>query len=356
MNENRSDMIADETIPKEKFDHIFHLDWMIPVGINIFLTVVTMWMLISLIHYGVKMEKWKKSSGRHSDKLNAGVVYSFVIVCAIMCLLRYIASLLFMNIGFEEGKDLFCDIVADIAYASYALVLSSVVFFLWFRQRNFYANKMFGIVYSFWIRILSFGSIFVIACLGIFVVVYNVFPLNYKSSKHGCVYQPNSSLQPSYWISAVVIITTNHITMLGLFAYALIHLKRLESNELEGPRTSCDRRTERTNSDMEKKSLKNAKRSVEKSVYGSRISSTAIPGSSKKIQVILKKTLFFAILSIASDILAQVVAQYIVDPEGHRRISFVIFDINAFLNLLCLMMSFVTFKDMLVSPCMKRNY
>ena len=343
------------TLQTNEHNRTEELDWIIPVATNIFLFVATLWVLVSLIHYGIKTKKWKKRRGTTSEKLNAGTVYSFVIVCAVMCLFRYSTSLVLMNIGFNDKEDLLCDVAADVAYGSYALVLYSGAFFLWFRQRNFYASRMFDVVYSLWIRVLSFGSIFVIVFSGISVIAYNIIPMNYHSSKYGCVYKPNTNLQTSYWISAVTIIVVNHLVLVGLFVYALIYLKRLDDKAIDGKAKASNKNNEKRCIETEKQTLESAKRSLANSAYGSRISSSSLPGSSNKIKIILQKTLTFALLSISCDILIQVVAHYIVNRDSHRRVSLILFDVSAFLNLLFLLMSFVTFKEMLTSPCLKSN-
>ena len=329
---NNSSQVNNEnhTFPSA-LEHMQRVDWIIPVTVNIALTICTAWILISLIHYGIKTQKWRALPMKSiSEKLDIGLTYTFVVVCAVMCLLRFGVSLVFMNIGFSDDQDGLCESVADAAYWAYGFVLYSVVYFLWFRQRVFYTNRMLNVNYGIPIRIFSFSSAIIITLFGLFVLVYNTFPQNYHASKEGCVFQPTDSKPLKYWILAIVIIICSHICMLGLFVFALKHTQTAQKKFLSKVVPAG----------------KNENGSSSKAV---RLSTT------KQIKYILKKTLVFAIISISCDIFIQVFAQYVVRRERHRRVSHVVFDFNAFLNLLFSILSFVRYKELLLSPLLKQQ-
>ena len=345
--------------------HLHRVDWIIPVTGNIFLTIVTSWILVSLIHYGVRTGKWRKiQSSNFAEKLNVGLTYTFVVVCAISCILRFIVSLIFMNIGFSKDQDGLCESIADAAYCSYALVIFSVVFFLWFRQRAFYTNRMLNIHYGVYIKISSYATIAIIVSFGLFVTVYNSFPKNYFTTNFGCIYKPNSSHQSSYWITAVVIITFSHITLLSLFAFALKHAQFDCNNDrkIEFGRQRCSEMNESGTCAKNSKQIKSVRTVSRIFTFseGSSNENDTTPNwrrkqSNKKIERILKKTLIFAILGICGDIFVQVFTEYVLNPDGHRRLSYMIFDTSAFLNLLFVILSFVNYRDMMLSPILKRN-
>ena len=383
------------------------IDWAIPVTINAVLTTVTIWILISLIHYGIKTKKWRNVRQSNHEKLNAGAVYASVLVCSIMCLLRYAVSMTAMNTGFGINKNEICDKVADFAYCSYALVLFTVAAFLWFRQRTFFINNMLNVSYKVWTKILSFLSIFLIAGLWIFVLIYNTTPMSYRSTKKGCIYQPDKNIKTFYWMIAAGGIVAVHLGLVGLFAYALLRVKATIPLNLK-IRKRFSSTSSKTSSRESRKSIQTEsisiayteaqqnpsspkdKQTFPLSVIETRrqsvnskflpikrsekvsmtefvpvlptkahhttrtttktktnLKTTARESNSKKIKTILTKTFIFALVSILCDVFIQVFANYIIDPRGHRRLSHMVFDINSFLNLIFIVFSFDTAKQML---------
>ena len=321
------------------------VDWIIPVAINIILTVITIIIFISLIHYGIKTKKWQNIRRSDHEKLHAGAIYGSVVLCSVMCVFRYASSMAAMNTGFEIGKDQLCDRIADLAYCSYALILFCIGSFLWLRQRIFFVNNMLNVIYQAWIKVISFSSFFLLIGLWLFVVIYNIAPLTYKSTKQGCIYKPDDDVKDVFWIIGSAVLVAVQFGLLGLFAYALLSVKSNGNNENRCEHNENDKRSNSiksvtvvsTTAQQERNSNTNKKVKVNK-METSKL---------RKIKLILIKTLVLAILSIFSDIFIQVFATYIIDPNGHRRWSHMIFDLNTFINLLFLVFSFDAVGKML---------
>ena len=321
------------------------VDWIIPVAINIILTVITIIILISLIHYGIKTRKWQNIRRSDHEKLHAGAVYGSVLLCSVMCVFRYASSMAAMNTGFGIGKNQLCDRIADLAYCSYALVLFCIGSFLWLRQRIFFVNNMLNVSYKVWIKVISFSSFFLLIGLSLFVIIYNIAPLTYKSTKQGCIYKPNDDVKDVFWLIGSGVLVVFHFGLLGLFAYALLSVKSNRNNENRCKYNKNDKRWNSIKSVMvvstiaqqERNSKTNKKMKVNKMETS----------NFRKIKLLLIKTLVLAILSILADIFIQIFANYIIDPNGHRRWSHMIFDINTFINLMFLVFSFNTAKQML---------
>ena len=325
--------------------HTEQVDWIIPVAINIILAVITIIISISLIHYGIKTKKWQNIRRSDHEKLHAGAIYGSVVLCSVMCVFRYASSMAAMNTGFGVGKDQSCDRIADLAYCSYALVLFCIGLFLWLRQRIFFVNNMLNVSYKVWIKVISFSSFFLLIGLWLFVIIYNTVPLRYKSTKQGCIYQPDDDVKDVFWLIGSAVLVAVQFSLLGLFAYALLNVKSNRNNENRCEHDKNDKSSssinsvtvESTTAQQEQNSKNNKKVKVNKTKAN----------NLRKIKIILIRTLVLAILSILADIFIQVFATYIIDPNGHRRWSHMIFDINTFINLLFLVFSFNAAKQML---------
>ena len=334
------------------YDRTEHLDWIVPVTINIILTIVTIWILISLIHYGVKTKKWRHIQ-RKSDVLNAGLVYSSVILCAAMCLLRYAISLAFMNVGYNENDEEICNMLGDAVACAYALSTTFATLFLWFRQRAFYSNRLLNVNYSKIVKVFSVLSI-VIIILYTVVVFAIIIPQNsLTSSPIGCV-RRSSTEDNGYWIFGIVGALFTQPTLIGLLAYALLRAKSFQKASIKARRGK-----QMSSGDLVNTVSKNDPENTTSSEQAqtSRSASTEElsrrPKSSDKIRTILQKTIIFGVTSIICDFLIQGFANFAVMPSEHRRIVNVLYDANVFLNLLYLIFSFVTYKDILISPLKK---
>ena len=197
-----------------------NFDWIFPVSCDLLFLASGIWILTSLVHYGIKNKRWKHPVSRsHCDKLNSGRIYSSVVVCAVLCNFSFAGQLLFNNIGFGPNHDTLCEYVGDINNAIFAQCLFSVQVFLWLRQRAFYTNRMLNVNYSKSVKVISFFSIIVIFIIDVVITVLYTYPNNRKSSLNGCILHSNIPME--YTVTILVGILLGQATFFGLFAYAL---------------------------------------------------------------------------------------------------------------------------------------
>ena len=347
------------------YDHTKQLDWIIPVAVNLMLMVITLWLLLSLIHYGIKTRKWSRSG--QSDKLNAGLIYTSVLVCAGTCMVRYGASLVYMNIGFDRGSSELCDAVADAAVCLYALVLFSVYLFLWFRQRVFYTTYVVRSSFSDVFSFFSSGSIGMIFVAGVCAAVLNVLPNNHRSSTYGCIYTPDEAQRIGYWISVAVAVFLGQAVLLALFIYPLQRIFNLcppfpTLSQTTNSRKVIFRRSRKITQQQQASirpvitSVTEQSQSTDNNQsFAMKLSPSFRRATTSRVSQILRRTFIFAVVSLSSDIFLLVFSNYIVKARGNRRVPSMIYDINSFLNLLLVVLSFVQYKEMVTSTSCKRK-
>ena len=354
------------------YERVKRPDWIVPVTINVILIVIMSYLLVAIIYYGLKTGKWKRYDLNSVDNnLNAGMVYTCLVYCDIMCLMRCIISQIHMNVGFKEGDSTLCEPVADAAFIAYALVLWSVFMLLWFRQKAFYTNRMLSIGATRSVRFLSFGSIVLITIAGLGYVLFFTIPTNYHFSPMGCIYVAGGALRVSYGIYAIAVVFVAQTMLLCLFIYPLweIRSKPLTKIKKNHFRKKENRTTDRKSSNFslpftettstQSKTDSRTDESAEISIQPQR--NTSLKSSrppSNGIKKILTKTLLFAILSTMFDVFLQVFTKYVIVVTGHRRFNIILFDIAAFVNLLFLIFSFVTAKKIMFPFCYRKypNY
>ena len=340
------------------YSYTIELDWIFPVVVNVALMVLDFWLLISLIHYGITNKKWSKPNKYSSDVLSNGLMYGCIIGCAVTCMIRFVTSLLLLNLGYSNFESGTCDQLEDAAYSSYALVHFFVALFLWSRQQAFFAHRLLNFNYSKLMKYFSFVIIVFITAYGIFVVALNSAPKFYTSSSMGCVLRPGYEVHIATWLTPIIAVAFYNVVLLGLLSYGLFYAqafqeKRSTANlqQQKFKAINCKIITSRK-SDEELASTTSESSSKLKSKSSPHRQNYA----SNKIKVILKKTLIFAVLSILVDIMLQLTINLAIDRKSHRRLSNMAFDIASFFNLLLVILSFNKYKEMMTSPCNKLDW
>ena len=334
------------------------LDWILPITLNLISVVAEIWLLGSLVHYGIKTKKWKELRRGNPDKLNSGAVYTALVACAVGCIAHSFVNVFYITLGFNLGEDELCDSLGDASSCTYGLTVLTVQTFLWTRQRAFYANRMLNVNYNKKVRLFSTASIIIIFTAGTSVLVFNIYPDDHTSTLDGCRYKPDDSLRVGYWASVVIVIVFGQMSLLGLFVYALTQTRSQDKQtfmQLAKEFCACSNaNTEQTHSMTE--NLKGLSETSHCSNVNTATPSSATSSSrrrrskSGKVRDILRKTLVFAIISILADAFVQLFIHYITTPEGHRRFSVAVGNMNVIFSLLLLVFSFTDYREMLSSP------
>ena len=339
-------------------DYFHEVTYILAVSINATLIALSLWILFSLIHFGVTTGQWSGRQKRNADKLNAGWIYTSVIVCAIMAVIRFITSQVAHNVGFGEDKNERCDKIGDALYVEYCCALFCIFVFLWLRQRIFFTNKMFNFGYSKILKVLSGLSIFVLFGAGLAAVIISAIPIHYSFSPIGCRNnRVSESLNAWLWALRVIIPVIGQVLMLVLLVYPL-------SKNIDGLQQSCfciSRQTDNSPNHTSSPSLSNPSKSKAGfDLRNKQITLKPISGlqSTKRSSDIVKKimirTVVFGFIAVLTDISLIVVhATSILNPRNprFRRVMVTLYDMNVFLNLMFVIMSFVTWKKMMTSPC-----
>jgi len=356
INSNTTFTTQNSTHQNLSYNHTTELDWIFPMVVNVMLMVVHFWLIISLMHYGIKNKKWQKT-GRKSDVLNCGLVYASVIGCAIAGIFRLVMNLLLMNIGFSIVENGLCSNFFYASSAAYGVVHLFIALFLWSRQRSFFANKLLNFNYSRPVRYFSSYVIAFILGFGVFALVYNRFDLTYVSSRLGCV-RTDYEVSVTVAITPALVVIFYNVALLGLLTYALTRANSFQKKEI-GIGMHLQQQEFQESSDSKSTvntSIGDAFQHDSKEIICAAKPTSTVQRSrqqkpSSKIIAILRRTLFFAVLSILVDASLQILIKYIPDPNLNRRITNMCVDIATLINLLLVILSFTARKEMMTSPC-----
>ena len=340
----------------EKEDRISRLDWLIPTIVNLVLTVITTFILVSLVHYGLSSGKWRGQPTSQVDKLNAGVVYSFLIVCAVTCIGRYISNQIYMNVGFDYNNDTLCEVAGNAAFAFYVLVIMSVFLFLWFRQKAFYTNNMLAFKTTKFIRVLSYSSSFFITASALPYIILSTVGTSYEITHAGCRTKIETNLIAYLGIYSALLIVFSQLLLLFLFIYPLLQIgKDSKPSTLQKSSSLVSFFATKPHS-KRSEIFPNSEPSTTNSTSHCslhRVSPLIARPSSDGIKLIIRKTLFFAVASILLDDIILIISHFVLPARSNRPYIRMIVDMAAFCNLLFLILSFSTYKLMMTS-CIRK--
>ena len=356
-----------------KVDYTNRADWIVPIVVHVFLVFSMVWIILSLVHFGIKNKKWQGSMELNNfEKLSSGLIYSSVLLCATICLLRYIITLTVLNVGYEKEDDYLCSILSDLQSCFYALVQMSVLFFLWLRQRAFYTNAMLAVSYTRTVRSFSLISIALILISAVGITVFSTLPDDRRSSPNGCVYESDGSSRVGYWVFLALVIIFVHGILFGLFYHAIrrsgnFNKRSGYSLKQKSPKPEEERSSEKSQDTSSKElnqdlSINSPPKTVSSVINSSKTNSSPATNSSATkskrrssnkprkskhpIKKTLQKTFLFAIISVTADIFLSVVWLFI-KVDGRILVTF--YNVNALFSLLLVIFSFPPYKKMLFS-------
>ena len=334
MMQNNSNAVDNST----SYKHWKELDWILPEAFNIFLMLLTGWILWSLVYYGVKTKKWKTGHHTNSAKLSGGGVLTNAVLCAITTLLRLITSQFVYNIGYTiNGHELdeVCEKVLDLSTAMYCISIFFVYLYLWKRQNVFYTNSMLQINFNLMLRIFSWLSIVFVVLGALAAILVGTIPKNYHSSVSGCTYNVTNESNLNAIIGAsVTALLFGQVILVGLFIHPLIKHKK-QSKKHRSTKAKCV--------------------DIASSNPGEQPSQSSNKSNSK-INKILSRTLVFSITSFVTDICFLIVTTFALDGYANRRISAILYDFSAFLNLSFIVCSFLCWRKILTYPMFNRSF
>ena len=327
-------------------------NWIIPVTVTVLMLTANFWIMISLSHHGVKTGKWMKKRTKTVDKLSSGVIYSSVLVIAVFCFLRLLFSFVPMNIGFSENESVSCGAISDAVFVIYFFVVFSTAVFLWLRQRVFFTHPILKANYSKTVKFFSFASIVIIFASSFTVLVVGRLSDFHPSSLEGCKANVTVLLNessdyglPFYALFVFLSGSLGQVMLLCLFIYAMKKAGQTNTKAKSIPISDLP---------SVENQLANNSNNVVSGTSHNKASTDVIlhhtkPNSNELMKHILRKTLIFAIFSVLFDIIAGAVAT--VYTTTFYRIVVAVYNMNAFFNLLFVILSFTKSKQMLFSFC-----
>lgn len=330
--------INDINLTTASNNHLYSYKWSYYAALPTYITfmVLNTWILISLILHGITTGKWSRIQVRNPDKLNSGLIYTSVIVCACFGLVYHSTLAVNHYTGYNQNElGLFrCNWEGDFIKCVYSFVVLTVNVFLWLRQRVFYSNTMSNARFGSGIKIVSGIIIFSIFAGGLSGYILTALPKDSIPSPIGCVYKPEGKFRSFAFYIIAFIIAFGQIALVSLLIFALMTFNERIS-QLCCTKFCCCRKPQKESEDS----------------TTNRRKEEATDKTSLTVQRIIQKTVIFAILSLTADTLVLTLVLRIKKPHARGDLAAVLASLAVFLNLLFMILSFLSWRKMITSPC-----
>ena len=318
--------IPTESSSPEQSNHIRF----VALGVYIVLMIVDLWLIISLIHFGIKTKKWRRLQSGNPDLLSSGKIYLSVVFCFVSALVYHIIVAVYRNVGYQQDEDEFCNRISDTNRIAYTMCSFSVVLFLWLRQKMLYTAFLQTVHFSKALKVFSFMIILFAIVGSVSGVVLLILPNDFVASPMGCIYRRNDSFRVPSLVILVFIIVFSQVALLSVFIHGLLASYRSAGTPKSRYLFCCQ-----------------LKSSVEEGhvIKNSRNRTQAI------VENVIRKTIIFAAFSLLSDVLVVLGSLFLIQ-QGDRRDTFSLLTaLSVSMNSSFVIFSFIPWRNMIASPC-----
>ena len=211
--------------PTSKFPPFKEVYWIVCESVLIFITLMTLYLLICLLRYAniTKCRPGKEITGSRKGT----VLFQMCLLSVVMAIGRLIADQVVAFLGWQTDSG--CSNAVTSSAVFYSLSLYPVYIFLWLRQSIFYASPVLSHVLNPAITFASWLTLIFMLLGGAVITVFYVFPeLNgweYVASPTGC--RDISDLSGFELVPTILVCFTVcfQFSLLGLFIYPLLSEK-----------------------------------------------------------------------------------------------------------------------------------
>ncbi|XP_077973410.1 uncharacterized protein LOC144428279 [Styela clava] len=361
MNTSTFTLVTDSDNVEQRTDHTIYIVCQV---INGCLMVVTLWILLCLVMYGVRTKKWAKKSKR-SD-MNGGMVYIASVIAVTASIPRYIADQIIFSAVYINGALRWCEVLLDIGNVTYFMALYPIYLFLWFRQKALYGHPAMKRLAGKCVTVFGWVTLVVLSLAAIGVVLMSVIPSDYTASPDGCVvnllhsnasYSSDAPYRLRYYFLVVLLIVAQ-LSLLSLFIYPMIRSNAIQNsrrlsqcstkpyvidNQDDSDRLPA-RRISRFRSYMS--TIRDASR---------KISTSSLGKKPNTVQKTIRRSVACALISMVSDVLAMAVVSFVIPQTVPRSLKNTVYDISTLVSVLSILATFSNYRNILTVFCRKSS-
>nr|CAB3262178.1 uncharacterized protein LOC100178440 [Phallusia mammillata] len=404
-----SSVVSTQTVvpPAAPYNELY---WIFSEIVICFVTVFSIYLLVCLARYATITHC---KPGRELSGKKGKVLYRMCLVSVVMAVCRFVVDQAVAVTGWQRDQS--CVISVAVSTVFYSLSLYPVYIFLWLRQSIFYANPVLSHVLNPVVTFISWATLFVMLSGGAVLTVIYVIPevtgWEYRASPSGCRDIATASgfdLMPTL---VVVFVVSFQLSLLALFIYPLLTKKTqryrsadesgaaspTEMNDVASENDQVFRDGEQNggqskmtngkkfnyepskskkrffkapcvfykNKDVGISTIRVENDKKKKSRFGSvaegirRKSSSSSSSDARKnkrsktqqgrrVIRFIRKAFILTLICVLSDIVFTVVQMMILVPE---LVYLAIFDVNLLINIICIIMSFRDWPNMIMPIC-----
>ncbi|XP_078483414.1 uncharacterized protein LOC144743464 [Ciona intestinalis] len=337
----------DVIVPKTE-----QIQFIVPLTIDAIIVSCTLWLVVRLIYHGVRTNRFRQ---RHQADVNGGILYSFVLLSAVMLLGRCCCSILGISLPpYKPVYDMQCDRLFRSDNAIQVATFGSIFSSLWLRQRALYANPLMEQSQSKLVLTLSRFSVLLIPVAAVSFTIYFLVSdsTGFRSSYSGCIYVGSSDAV----VAASIVIISLQLALLVLFIIPLrrhLNICGKFSSFRKVIMPCVNKQESDTSSSSQAGHVTDSSGEIvppEATIQIETNPSKNLPTNFKIIRMLKRLTIVTAVC-VATDVLATILVAIIIgNHESFLNFGFVIYDLSLLINVISVIVSFNDYKTILF-PC-----
>ncbi|XP_039261315.2 uncharacterized protein LOC120337557 [Styela clava] len=302
---------------------------------NAFLLLSSLLVLLSLIVYGTKTNKWRKTSGTSS--LNSGKIYTGCVAVVVITILRLVLNVVAFQLPRMDNALRWCEVICDIGTGAYFISMYATYLFLWMRQRVIFQHPSLRDLTGKWMNVASWISLISLSFVTLAVLYFYIEPNTYSPTPEGCILEKKGNSNKLSYIMMSVL-AFSQVLLVSLFIYPMLRSKSVRN---------LDTKELKSSGSIKKiiKAKRDMKYIFKRLVLGNMFGET-IP-----VTWTIRRSVVSGMLVAVTDLMATIIASLLIAPTIPRTITDTIYSVNLLINVFCIVATLGSNRRILASIC-----
>nr|XP_039262092.1 uncharacterized protein LOC120338207 [Styela clava] len=214
------------TPPVAENNYDQHRNWIIIESLFALYTLITIWIIIAMLHYGMKHRKFYCSRQRQRKH---GTIYTMISIVFLTSIPRLILLQIIQASYAHPTNDIACNIGMFGFKVFYILSLFGTYVTLWSRQWLLYARPNFKNLTEGWFRRLQYACLVLIILTSVLGMINHIIPIRTEISPIGCKEILKVTAARMMHLANVALTAISQVMLVVLFSYPLY--KQIQKNK-----------------------------------------------------------------------------------------------------------------------------
>ncbi|XP_077974827.1 uncharacterized protein LOC144430677 [Styela clava] len=306
--------------------------------------LLSIWILLSLLIYGLKTNSWK-SSGKSS--LNSGIIFNACIIVVFAALVRFLYTTLIFQMPRIESWLNHCNLVSDVGICTYFASFYAIYLFLFLRQILILRHPAVKDLISKKVEIFSYIAFTIISITIFATFCFYVVSTKYQATPQGCIREASPLTNVYYGTISAFIISQILLTYLSGYTMIRTNLSWTKNTQ----KKECDIETT-----SQCPSGTTEATETKKTRLASLMRRMIVGNTDDKLEInpvarTIRHSVISCLIIVVTDIIATAIASLAIPTSTPRSISDTVSNISIFIDIICIVLTFKNGRQILTVFC-----